>query len=93
MPSRINQRNFGRMNRRELLKLTPKALEGVSLDEEENKMGMKGSSTRAVIYTDVKVPVGNLIGEVGRGHIVALNVLNMARFQLGAGMALASRRS
>ena len=48
-------------------------------------MGMKGSSTRAVIYTDVKVPVGNLIGEVGRGHIVALNVLNMARFQLGAG--------
>ena len=59
--------------------------EGVSLDEEENKMGMKGSSTRAVIYTDAKVPVANLIGEIGRGHIVALNVLNMARFQLGAG--------
>jgi alkylation response protein AidB-like acyl-CoA dehydrogenase len=59
--------------------------EGVSLDEEENKMGMKGSSTRSVIFTDVKVPVENLIGEVGRGHIVALNVLNMARFQLGAG--------
>jgi alkylation response protein AidB-like acyl-CoA dehydrogenase len=65
--------------------IVEKAFEGVSLDEEENKMGMKGSSTRAVIYTDVKVPVGNLIGEVGRGHIVALNVLNMARFQLGAG--------
>jgi alkylation response protein AidB-like acyl-CoA dehydrogenase len=59
--------------------------EGVSVDEEENKMGMKGSSTRSVIFTDVKVPVENLIGEVGRGHIVALNVLNMARFQLGAG--------
>jgi len=59
--------------------------EGVSVDEEENKMGMKGSSTRSVIFTDVKVPVENLIGEIGRGHIVALNVLNMARFQLGAG--------
>jgi alkylation response protein AidB-like acyl-CoA dehydrogenase len=58
--------------------------EGVSVDEEENKMGMKGSSTRSVIFSDVKVPVENLIGEIGRGHIVALNVLNMARFQLGA---------
>ncbi len=58
--------------------------EGVSVDEEENKMGMKGSSTRSVIFTDVKVPAENLIGEIGRGHIVALNVLNMARFQLGA---------
>jgi alkylation response protein AidB-like acyl-CoA dehydrogenase len=59
--------------------------EGVSVDEEENKMGMKGSSTRSVIFTDVKVPVENVLGEIGRGHIVALNVLNMARFQLGAG--------
>lgn len=59
--------------------------EGVSVDEEENKMGMKGSSTRAVIFSDVKVPVENVLGEVGRGHIVALNVLNIARFSLGAG--------
>jgi len=58
---------------------------GVSVDEEENKMGMKGSSTRSVIFEDVKVPVDNLLGEIGRGHVVALNVLNMARFQLGAG--------
>jgi alkylation response protein AidB-like acyl-CoA dehydrogenase len=58
---------------------------GVSVDEEENKMGMKGSSTRSVIFEDVKVPKENLIGEIGRGHIVALNVLNMARFSLGAG--------
>jgi len=58
---------------------------GVSVDEEENKMGMKGSSTRSVIFEDVKVPVENLIGEIGRGHVVALNVLNMARFSLGAG--------
>src|SRR4030042_3823933 len=65
--------------------IVEKTFEGVSLDEEENKMGMKGSSTRGVSYTDAKVPVANLIGEIGRGHIVALNVLNMARFQLGAG--------
>ncbi len=65
--------------------IVEKTFEGVSLDEEENKMGMKGSSTRGVIYTDAKVPVANVIGEIGRGHIVALNVLNMARFQLGAG--------
>jgi hypothetical protein len=58
---------------------------GVSVDEEENKMGMKGSSTRSVIFEDVKVPKENLIGEIGRGHVVALNVLNMARFSLGAG--------
>jgi hypothetical protein len=59
--------------------------EGVSLDEEENKMGVKGSSTRGVIFSDVKVPVENLLGEIGKGHIVALNVLNIARFGLGAG--------
>jgi len=65
--------------------IVEKAFEGVSLDEEENKMGMKGSSTRGVLFTNVKVPVENLLGEVGRGHIVALNVLNIARFTLGAG--------
>lgn len=58
---------------------------GVSLDEEENKMGMKGSSTRSVIFTDAKVPVENVLGEVGRGHIVAFNTLNIGRFKLGAG--------
>jgi alkylation response protein AidB-like acyl-CoA dehydrogenase len=59
--------------------------EGVSLDEEENKMGVKGCSTRSVIFTDAKVPVENVLGEVGKGHIVAFNVLNIARFSLGAG--------
>jgi len=59
--------------------------DGVSVDEEENKMGLKGCSTRSVIFEDVKVPVENLLGEIGRGHIVALNVLNIARFSLGAG--------
>jgi alkylation response protein AidB-like acyl-CoA dehydrogenase len=65
--------------------IVERTFKGVSVDEEENKMGMKGSSTRSVIFEDVKVPVENLLGEVGRGHVVALNVLNMARFSLGAG--------
>ena len=59
--------------------------EGVSTDEEENKMGMKGSSTRSVIFTDAKVPVENVLGEVGRGHIVAFNTLNIGRLKLGPG--------
>jgi hypothetical protein len=62
-----------------------KKFEGVSVDEEENKMGMKGSSTRSVIFTDAKVPVENVLGEVGKGHIVAFNTLNIGRFKLGAG--------
>jgi len=57
---------------------------GVSLDEEEKKMGMHGTSTRAVIFQDVKVPVANVLGEVGKGHIVALNTLNIGRYKLGA---------
>jgi alkylation response protein AidB-like acyl-CoA dehydrogenase len=57
--------------------------EGVSVDEEENKMGMKGSSTRSVFFTDAKVPVENVLGEIGRGHIVALNTLNIGRLKLG----------
>jgi len=67
--------------------------EGVSVDEEENKMGVKGSSTRSVIFSEVKVPVENLLGEIGRGHIVALNVLNMGRFALGAGAVGGSKRA
>ncbi|MCX8117079.1 MAG: acyl-CoA dehydrogenase family protein [Desulfobacterota bacterium] len=65
--------------------IVERGYEGVSVDEEENKMGVKGSSTRSVIFSDVKVPVENVLGEVGKGHLVALNVLNMGRFALGAG--------
>jgi len=67
--------------------------DGVSVDEEENKMGVKGSSTRSVIFSDVKVPVENLLGEIGKGHVVALNVLNMGRFALGAGAVGGSKRT
>ena len=61
------------------------AWDGVSVDEEEKKMGVHGSSTRSVIYTDVKVPVENVLGEIGRGHVVALNTLNIGRYKLGPG--------
>jgi len=57
--------------------------EGLSLDEEEKKMGVHGTSTRAVIFEDVRVPVENVLGEIGKGHIVALNTLNIGRFKLG----------
>lgn len=57
---------------------------GLSVDAEENKMGMKGTSTRSVIFNNVKVPVENVLGEVGRGSVVAMNALNMGRFKVGA---------
>jgi len=73
--------------------IVEKKYEGVSVDEEENKMGVKGSSTRSVIFSDVKVPVENLLGEIGKGHVVALNVLNMGRFALGAGAVGGCKRA
>jgi alkylation response protein AidB-like acyl-CoA dehydrogenase len=57
---------------------------GLSLGPEEKKMGIKGSSTRSVILEDCLVPVENLLGEVGKGHVIALNVLNLGRFNLGS---------
>jgi alkylation response protein AidB-like acyl-CoA dehydrogenase len=64
--------------------IVERAWEGVSVDEEEKKLGMHGCSTRSVIFQDVKVPVENVLGEVGRGHIVALNTLNIGRYKLAA---------
>ena len=58
--------------------------DGISTDAEEIKMGMKGTSTRTVNFNNVKVPVENVLGEVGKGHVVALNALNMGRFKVGA---------
>jgi len=65
--------------------------EGVSVDEEEKKMGCKGSSTRSVIYSDAKVPVENVLGEIGKGHIVAFNTLNIGRYKLGGGAVGAAK--
>src|SRR5712692_3411596 len=57
---------------------------GVKSGKEEHKMGLNGSSTTSLIFQDVKVPAENVLGEVGKGHKVAFNVLNFARFKLGA---------
>ncbi|CAN5336978.1 acyl-CoA dehydrogenase family protein [soil metagenome] len=57
---------------------------GLSTGGEEHKMGIKGSSTRALILSDVKTPVENLLGEVGKGAKIAFNILNIGRFKLGA---------
>ncbi len=61
-----------------------KGMEGLSLGEEEKKLGIKGSSTRLVFMENVKVPVENVLGEIGKGHLIAFNVLNTGRFKLGA---------
>jgi Acyl-CoA dehydrogenases len=57
---------------------------GVSLGKEEKKIGIKGSSTRALNLDNVPVPIENVVGEIGKGHKVALNILNIGRFKLGA---------
>src|SRR5213594_3667801 len=57
---------------------------GVKSGKEEHKMGLHGSSTTALIFQDVHVPAENVLGEIGKGHKVAFNVLNFARFKLGA---------
>lgn len=56
---------------------------GVSLGEEEDKMGIHGSSTRMVFFEDVKVPVEDVLGKIGKGHLIAFNVLNIGRLKLG----------
>ena len=57
---------------------------GVKSGNEEHKMGLHGSSTTPVLLQDVKVPADNVLGEIGKGHKVALNTLNFGRFKLGA---------
>ncbi|MER3460234.1 MAG: acyl-CoA dehydrogenase, partial [candidate division GAL15 bacterium] len=64
--------------------LVDRDTEGLSLGDEEHKMGVKGSSTRSVFFDNAKVPVENLLGEVGKGHRIAFNILNLGRFKIGA---------
>ncbi len=66
--------------------------EGVSVGNEEKKMGIRGSSTRPLILEDAKVPAENLLGEIGRGHIIAFNILNIGRYKLGIGTVGTSKR-
>lgn len=57
---------------------------GVNTGAEEHKMGIRGSSTRTLILENAEVPVENVLGEIGRGHVIAFNILNFGRFKLGA---------
>ena len=58
--------------------------DGLTLGEEEKKLGIKGSSTRMVFFENMHIPVENVLGEIGKGHLIAFNALNMGRFKLGA---------
>jgi len=57
---------------------------GLTIGPEEHKLGIRGSSTCPLILADCKVPAANLLGEVGKGHHIAFNILNIGRFKLGA---------
>src|SRR5271154_2702008 len=63
--------------------LVERSFAGVSSGAEEHKMGITGSSTTAVYLDNVPVPVENVLGEIGRGHVIAFNVLNIGRLKLG----------
>jgi alkylation response protein AidB-like acyl-CoA dehydrogenase len=65
--------------------LVERSFPGVTSGAEEHKMGIKGSSTTAVYFDNVQVPVENVLGEIGRGHIIAFNILNIGRLKLGPG--------
>lgn len=62
-----------------------RTMQGLSVGAEEKKMGIKGSSTRQVFFENVQVPVENLLGEIGKGHLIAFNILNIGRYKLAAG--------
>ena len=66
---------------------------GLSLGNEEHKMGIKGSSTRQVFFNDCKVPVENVLGEIGKGHLIAFNILNIGRIKLAAAALGGAKRA
>jgi alkylation response protein AidB-like acyl-CoA dehydrogenase len=72
--------------------LVERAFPGVSSGAEEKKMGIKGSSTTPIFFDNVQVPVDNLLGEAGRGHIIAFNILNIGRLKLG-GFAIGATKN
>jgi alkylation response protein AidB-like acyl-CoA dehydrogenase len=72
--------------------IVEKAFPGVSAGKEEHKMGLHGSSTTPILLQDARVPADNVLGEVGKGHKVALNTLNFGRFKLG-GMSVGGCRA
>ncbi|MFP4024940.1 MAG: acyl-CoA dehydrogenase family protein [Thiohalospira sp.] len=73
--------------------IVERAWDGVVINPEEKKMGIKGSSTVQIFYNDVKVPVENLLGRRGEGFRIALNILHMGRLKLGANVIGLSKRA
>src|SRR5205085_11830595 len=73
--------------------MVEKSFPGFSVGAEEHKMGIRGSSTCPLILNDCKVPVENVLGDVGKGHVIAFNILNVGRFKLGAMCVGGSRNS
>jgi butyryl-CoA dehydrogenase len=71
--------------------LVERTFPGFSIGAEEHKMGIRGSSTCPIILNDCQVPVENLLGQIGKGHVIAFNILNVGRFKLGA-MAVGGAR-
>ncbi len=65
--------------------IVEKTFDGITMNEEEKKMGIKGSSTRQIFFNDCKVPVGNMLSERDNGFKIALNILNIGRIKLGIG--------
>jgi alkylation response protein AidB-like acyl-CoA dehydrogenase len=73
--------------------IVERSFPGFSVGAEEHKMGIRGSSTCPLILNDCRVPLENVLGEIGKGHHIAFNVLNVGRFKLGAGCVGAARTS
>ena len=71
--------------------LIEKGTPGLSIGNEEHKLGIRGSSTTPLVLSDCKVPAENLLGEIGKGHHIAFNILNIGRFKLGAACVGAGR--
>ena len=67
--------------------------ENIRLGAEEDKLGIKGSSTRQVFFEGVKVPKENILGEIGKGHKIAFNVLNIGRYKLGVGVCGGAKKA
>ena len=65
--------------------IIPHDAPGVSIGAEEHKMGIRGSSTCSLVLQDARIPEANLLGDRGKGHVIAFNILNVGRFKLGAG--------
>ncbi|MBC6995626.1 acyl-CoA dehydrogenase family protein [Neolewinella lacunae] len=73
--------------------IVPRHLEGLTLGAEEEKLGIKGSSTRQVFFENVRIPADSYLGEIGKGHLIAFNVLNVGRFKLHALSVGGSKRA